>query len=228
MSCQVLWHSQYTSDKLSHLILLSYQGQFFKIFVPVHNNNNNNNNLPTAKALQNSYHLQRCKPNSILSDRELPFSSLPYRSPKPGPLWFNICKACAMSTNNLSCPTNSEPADLPIPKNLTYAVIPGTNTSAPWMVTCCAPNPVHLVSDCWLWCEITSDMISYNITSPGDHGDEALGDFDTCLVGMNRPLNESSISGLHTAGAGSLRTSRTVSVKAAALVVFLGVFGMLL
>lgn len=131
-----------------------------------------------------------------------------------------------MSTN-MSCPTSSEPADLPIPSNITYAVIPGTNTSAPWMVSCCSPNPVHLVSDCWLWCEITSDMTSFNISSPEDHGDEVDADFAACLTAMHRPLNESNIIGVHTAGAGSYRASRTANVKAAAFVVLLGVVGML-
>lgn len=108
------------------------------------------------------------------------------------------------------------------------AVVPGTNTSVPWMVTCCGPNQVHLVDDCWLWCEITSGMNSFNITSPGADSSKDLGEFDFCLLQMHRPLNESNISGLHVAGAASYRASKDVSVKAATLVVFMGVFGFLL
>ncbi|KAJ4387652.1 hypothetical protein N0V93_008249 [Gnomoniopsis smithogilvyi] len=134
-----------------------------------------------------------------------------------------------MSTN-ISCPTRSQPADLPIPGNITYAVIPGTNTSSPWMKTCCAPNPVHLVNDCWLWCEITSNMTSFDITDPdggGKTSDANLGAFDFCLTSMKRPTNESMGTGWHVAGAGSYRASAGGSVKAAAFVIFLSVAGVL-
>lgn len=60
------------------------------------------------------------------------------------------------------------------------------------MVNCCAPNPVHIVNGCWEWCEITSDMASFNISSTDDHGDEINEVFSNCLVANKRPLNESN------------------------------------
>lgn len=78
-------------------------------------------------------------------------------------------KKLQMPTNATS-PSSGEgsaiAANLPVPDNVTYSIIPGTNASAPWMVNCCAPNPMHIVHTCWLWCEITSDMASFNISDP--------------------------------------------------------------
>lgn len=96
-----------------------------------------------------------------------------------------------MSTNT-SCPTNFIPASLPVPNNVTYSVIPGSNASDPWMVSCCAPNPVHIVNDCWEWCEITSDMASFNISSPDENPTLVNGAFAECLFYNDRPVNVSN------------------------------------
>ncbi|KAJ4424637.1 hypothetical protein N0V82_000769 [Gnomoniopsis sp. IMI 355080] len=112
---------------------------------------------------------------------------------------------------NASCSSNSIPADLPIPNNVTYTVIPGSNASDPWMVNCCAPNPVHLVDDCWEWCEITSDMASFNVKSPDDNPDQVNAVFSTCLLSNNRPLNVSN--GLETHAKSSAANGRRISEK---------------
>ncbi|WYZ37664.1 hypothetical protein EsH8_II_001170 [Colletotrichum jinshuiense] len=62
------------------------------------------------------------------------------------------------AATNTSCPTSSVPENLSIPQNITYAVIPGQNASDSWMSSCCHPNPVQLVQDCWEWCEIPTSI----------------------------------------------------------------------
>ncbi|KAK4234937.1 hypothetical protein C8A03DRAFT_37248 [Achaetomium macrosporum] len=39
-------------------------------------------------------------------------------------------------------------ATFAIPKDINYALAPGHDVSAPWMVECCAPNPVSLIAGC--------------------------------------------------------------------------------
>ncbi|KAK0739982.1 hypothetical protein B0T18DRAFT_416991 [Schizothecium vesticola] len=59
------------------------------------------------------------------------------------------------TTNPRKCePLSAVPASLPIPKGINYAALQGRNGSEPWMVKCCAPNPVNLVDGCWVWCEL--------------------------------------------------------------------------
>lgn len=48
------------------------------------------------------------------------------------------------------CPRGMVPSHLPIPRDITYAVIPGQSKST-WMTNCCRPNPVNLVDGCWEW-----------------------------------------------------------------------------
>lgn len=57
-------------------------------------------------------------------------------------------------------PLNAVPADLPIPKGINYAATQGRNGSEPWMVKCCAPNPVSLVDGCYVWCELPKTQIT--------------------------------------------------------------------
>jgi hypothetical protein len=57
-------------------------------------------------------------------------------------------------------PLSAVPADLPIPKGINYAATQGRNGSEPWMVKCCAPNPVSLVDGCYVWCELSKTQIT--------------------------------------------------------------------
>lgn len=60
-----------------------------------------------------------------------------------------------MAFNRTQCPAGvPETNTLPIPQNLSFVVIPTTNTNATFLVVCCQPNPVHLAADCFAWCEI--------------------------------------------------------------------------
>lgn len=118
---------------------------------------------------------------------------------------------------NTSCPTNFIPTNLAVPNNVTYAVIPGSNTSDPWMVNCCAPNPVHLANDCWEWCEITDGMASFNVSSPYDHTNQVAAAISTCLVINERPLNESN--GLEIRAKSFATGGRQMLAKSSALMV---------
>lgn len=57
---------------------------------------------------------------------------------------------------NTSCSDTAIPdiMSLPIPQNINVMVVPGSNASFPPMVTCCQPNPVQVVNNCSLWCEL--------------------------------------------------------------------------
>lgn len=57
---------------------------------------------------------------------------------------------------NITCPDSALPdiASLPIPKNISVMVVPNSDTSYAPMVPCCQPNPVQVVNDCSLWCEV--------------------------------------------------------------------------
>ncbi|KAK1856076.1 hypothetical protein CCHR01_01290 [Colletotrichum chrysophilum] len=84
-----------------------------------------------------------------------------------------------------TCPTNEIPDALPIPKDMTYVVIPGQNVSDPWMVNCCHPNPVNLVNKCWEWCQVP-DAIKQDRSES-----EILSVFSSCLraEGKNASLS---------------------------------------
>lgn len=94
-----------------------------------------------------------------------------------------------------SCPPAAAPASLPIPQSITYAVIPGRNASDPWMVNCCDPYPVHVVETCWLWCEISPELVR-NTSS-----DYIWDKFGNCLEDNDRDLNISSGLMIHEASA---------------------------
>ncbi|KAH0420090.1 hypothetical protein CcaCcLH18_14187 [Colletotrichum camelliae] len=85
-----------------------------------------------------------------------------------------------------SCPTNEIPEGLPIPNNVTYAVIPGHNASDPWMVNCCSPNPVHLVNNCWEWCEVPE------ATKKNRDDAQIVSVFGSCLRAEGRNWTESN------------------------------------
>jgi hypothetical protein len=93
---------------------------------------------------------------------------------------------------------------LPIPQNINAIVLPGTNTSDPAMVTCCAPNRVQIVDGCYLWCEIPA---SYFVGSDDAGARSAT---SSCLEEHGRNYKESRITGWQfnagtRAGAGSAK-----------------------
>lgn len=69
---------------------------------------------------------------------------------------------------------------LPIPHDVRVAVVPGTNTSAAWMIDCCYPNAVNLVEGCYLYCVVPKNMTNVSV-------------FAECLQVHGRNLNESNI-----------------------------------
>ncbi|RYO81574.1 hypothetical protein DL764_009743 [Monosporascus ibericus] len=93
-----------------------------------------------------------------------------------------------MSTsNNINCPSSAvdESVNLSIPQDITYAVIPGQNVSAA-MVSCCQPNPVHIVDVCWNWCQIPSSM-----TEDAD-ASEIIFSFSSCIHVNGRNISLSN------------------------------------
>ncbi|RYP47716.1 hypothetical protein DL768_006252 [Monosporascus sp. mg162] len=82
------------------------------------------------------------------------------------------------------CPSNAIPESVNsfIPQDITYAVIPAQNISAA-MVRCCQPNPVHIVNECWNWCQLPSNMT--------DDADEAeiMISLGNCLTDDGRNFN---------------------------------------
>ncbi|KAJ0166442.1 hypothetical protein CTA2_7309 [Colletotrichum tanaceti] len=111
----------------------------------------------------------------------------------------------------MACAGNSIRADLPIPTNISRAVIPGRNISAAPMVACCSPNPVRLIDDCYEWCELPDKY----------ERDEAraLDAFGSCLSANGRNLSVSNILGVKIADSAAARPVVTVAG--------LGVWGLL-
>lgn len=78
---------------------------------------------------------------------------------------------------------------LPIPQDINVIALPGTNTSDPAMVTCCAPNRVQIVDGCYLWCEIPASYFN------GTDDEGAQQGTSSCLRVNGRNYNESRITG---------------------------------
>ncbi|WYZ42637.1 hypothetical protein EsH8_VI_000336 [Colletotrichum jinshuiense] len=104
----------------------------------------------------------------------------------------------SMCLNGDSLP---ELSNLPIPQNITFAVIPGRNTSDAAMVSCCAPNPVQLAEGCYEWCELPDTYKGGGISSS----------FGSCLTANHRNLNSSRILGVHTANSAAGKPGVTVT-----------------
>ncbi|KAI0116285.1 hypothetical protein GGR51DRAFT_500907 [Nemania sp. FL0031] len=73
-----------------------------------------------------------------------------------------------MAASTPTCDLNSFPSfeSLNATKGVSLGGLSTSNDTLIAMQNCCAPNPVHAVGDCDLWCEIPS-----NITSQGEWGD---------------------------------------------------------
>ena len=91
---------------------------------------------------------------------------------------------------NSTCSASSVPDDLPIPQNVSYAVVPSLSAPDTWMMQCCHPNPVHVVEQCWEWCELPA-----NLTKQGT--DAAQNQFQGCLTANKRPFNTSNALEVH-------------------------------
>ena len=96
-----------------------------------------------------------------------------------------------------ACSADSVPDDLPIPNNLTYAVVPSTSAPDKWMVTCCKSNPVHIVNTCWEWCEIPGDVAK-------NSSDDITASFQNCININGRTSNSSNGLEIHMAGAADM------------------------
>ncbi|KAK4033073.1 hypothetical protein C8A01DRAFT_50265 [Parachaetomium inaequale] len=103
---------------------------------------------------------------------------------------------------NTTCPSASIPAieSLPVPQNINLMIIPGTDTAARPMVPCCAPNPVQLVNDCWLWCEIPASYFN------GTDKEGARQASSACLETNGRNLTGSRITAWQFNAAGRVGT----------------------
>ncbi|KAK4128847.1 hypothetical protein N657DRAFT_639354 [Parathielavia appendiculata] len=107
----------------------------------------------------------------------------------------------SLSASN--CPKDSIPANLAIPENITYAVIPGQNASDSWIADCCDPYPVQLVESCWLWCQISPGVgINSNASD-----DTLKHEFRSCLRVNDRDPNISSSIMFHSSAPNSQRAS---------------------
>lgn len=117
------------------------------------------------------------------------------------------------NSTNLSCPKNSVPATLPIPQNITYAVIPGSNASDPWMFHCCQPNPVHIVNDCWEWCQVPAAIANHSTAS------DISQDLGGCLLGNGWNYTQSNGLFIHMSnGKSSTASNNRVTFAGMALV----------
>jgi hypothetical protein len=94
-----------------------------------------------------------------------------------------------------------------IPKDLNHVILPGNDSTAPWIVNCCDPNPVNLLGGCYLWCEIPDRRITTNSNTGKKDSD-----MGQCLRMEGRPLNASSILGTRFASGASEVGAKALSV----------------
>ena len=93
----------------------------------------------------------------------------------------------------------SSSAEALIPQDVNYVIIPGNDSTLPWAVSCCEPNPVNVVGGCYLWCEIPERRIT--TTEDG----KRTSDIGTCMRTTGKPLNEYAMYSLHFSGGGASR-----------------------
>ncbi|KAK0620145.1 hypothetical protein B0T14DRAFT_388215, partial [Immersiella caudata] len=88
-----------------------------------------------------------------------------------------------------------------VPKDLNFVILPGNDSTSPWVTDCCSPNPVNLLGGCYLWCEIPENRITTNSqTGKKDH------DMVDCMRLAGRPVNELRITGTHFANGACAQT----------------------
>ncbi|KAK3296584.1 uncharacterized protein B0H64DRAFT_372037 [Chaetomium fimeti] len=115
-----------------------------------------------------------------------------------------------MATYPPTCPNAAIPdiAGLPVPHDINLMIVPEWDKRDPAMVACCDPNPVQVVKDCWLWCEVPASY--FDNGTANDAVKEAT---SSCLRINGRNITESRITGwqFNTAGrvgADSVKTRR--------------------
>lgn len=99
---------------------------------------------------------------------------------RPSPRFVSIPKSCVQipHTHNTNYKHTfnmgwncSESARMPdtdklgLPPGFNLAVLPRNNQSEAVLESCCDPNPIKTVHDCYLWCELSDDKF--------DHPDKA-------------------------------------------------------
>ncbi|PNY29393.1 Uncharacterized protein TCAP_00696 [Tolypocladium capitatum] len=83
-----------------------------------------------------------------------------------------------MANVNTSCPISEVPRErvlTQIHTNATYAIVASQTAPDQWMARCCDPKPVHIVENCWEWCEVN-----------GTDKNKIFSDFWACLAAHKR------------------------------------------
>ena len=91
---------------------------------------------------------------------------------------------------NLACSSGAVPVDLPIPSNISYAVVPSQTAPDSWMVLCCEPNPVDIIQSCWEWCELPPNLTTHGL-------DETQNQMRNCLNTNGHDTNHSNVLEVH-------------------------------
>lgn len=105
-------------------------------------------------------------------------------------------------------PTSAGYLDLP-DDQMPYAVVPGPNTSVPWMTNCCYPNAVHMERDYCLWCKLplageeNEEPANASVHWPPAEATllELNNYLGSCLAVNGRDINESRIFIIQASGA---------------------------
>lgn len=65
---------------------------------------------------------------------------------------------------------------LPIPQNITFAVVPA-NGSEDAMDNCCNSNTMHQIQDCYIWCELPGAQLNMSKVAKNQQAEQ----FSSCL-----------------------------------------------
>ncbi|KAI5859633.1 hypothetical protein GGS23DRAFT_584391 [Durotheca rogersii] len=104
------------------------------------------------------------------------------------------------------CPSSNsliEPPPHP-PASGDYFLTHGQNASDPAVTACCAPNSVHLIDYCYLWCEVPQSFANDSVNAAAfqlcvaNHGGEATVVVEG-RVATSNALRTAGIAGLLTA-----------------------------
>lgn len=59
-----------------------------------------------------------------------------------------------------ACPPNNFSGNFNVPRNMTYFIIPGNNTSDPAMAKCCTPDTVIVIDTCFTGCQPPANWVA--------------------------------------------------------------------
>lgn len=84
-----------------------------------------------------------------------------------------------IGANGTVCESDRMPTRVVVPVDVPYFVMPGrTNDTA--MAACCHPQPLDLIDNCYVWCELPSQLYANRSDAPSE---ATLGaSFADCLV----------------------------------------------